>query len=472
MPLHHSSGRIILAICISLSMGSCMKSLPGLTPPPANDTTTQGDPAVTAIGTPIGNPTSKNIDAGGGTILSDDGRLELRFPPGALSASTTITIQPVTNESPNGLGVSYHLMPDGSHFNNPVTMIFHYTNHDANGSIPYLFYVAYQDADQKWKADLKKRSVDTVAKTVTTTITHFSIWSLGAEIVMIASPFSVYENQTSAVTVNRIIAVTRSFPGAPGEDDLPPLTKSEELPDGAVSAWKVNGVTGGNQTDGFISGSGNSASFTAPAVIDTKRDVQVSSEVNYSVVYFNNGNAGQSLNKFIVFVDITLLPSEFDFTVNTDYKELLPVIGNLMYEDKATFDLSLKTFKNPDGTTTIIAVGSGYKNQIPTCNPCTANYADGSSWTCVPGSIGLTNITDVSLLNYIGDTVILNFIHTGPQSWGAHAVDAKGEVGDAAPIPTPFGIGLPNQAKIALKNEMQVYSDPVNPDLTVTFTPK
>ena len=59
----------------------------------------------TAVGTPMGVSNSATIDATGGTIFSADGRLEIIIPANALSASTTISIQPITNTIPQGCGV-------------------------------------------------------------------------------------------------------------------------------------------------------------------------------------------------------------------------------------------------------------------------------------------------------------------------------------------------------------------------------
>src|SRR4030081_2081144 len=66
-----------------------------------------------AIGTPDGKQVSKDIGATGGTIVSDDGRIELIFPPGALTSTTSISIQPTTNAAPNGTGKAYAFEPSG-----------------------------------------------------------------------------------------------------------------------------------------------------------------------------------------------------------------------------------------------------------------------------------------------------------------------------------------------------------------------
>jgi hypothetical protein len=53
-------------------------------------------PDSTAIGAPDGKPVSKEIGPAGGSITSDDGRVELIFPEGALTTATVISIQPLS----------------------------------------------------------------------------------------------------------------------------------------------------------------------------------------------------------------------------------------------------------------------------------------------------------------------------------------------------------------------------------------
>src|SRR5689334_9004770 len=67
----------------------------------------------TAIGTPDGKLVSKEIGTQGGSVRSEDGKVELVFPEGALEKNTTITIQSATNPAPNGAGKSYQFEPSG-----------------------------------------------------------------------------------------------------------------------------------------------------------------------------------------------------------------------------------------------------------------------------------------------------------------------------------------------------------------------
>ena len=65
----------------------------------------------TGFGTPEGKLISKEIGVDGGQIVSEDGRVELIFPAGALAKNTIISIQPRTNPAPNGVGRSYWFEP-------------------------------------------------------------------------------------------------------------------------------------------------------------------------------------------------------------------------------------------------------------------------------------------------------------------------------------------------------------------------
>src|SRR4051812_31198421 len=82
--------------------------------------------SVTDAGKPVGNSTSKAIGVEGGTITSPDGNVQLNIPAGALSKTTIITIQPVTNEIPGGMGHAYRFSPDGTQFSKPATLTFSY----------------------------------------------------------------------------------------------------------------------------------------------------------------------------------------------------------------------------------------------------------------------------------------------------------------------------------------------------------
>jgi hypothetical protein len=166
------------------SIAGCVKtssivnsSIPNPNPTPGSTDTLV--PVMTNVGTPTGNPVSKTIGPAGGSIASADGTVQLTIPAGALSTSIVITIQPVSNECPGGLGLGYDFLPNGTQFAKPATISFNYAQDDSLND-PNLFFIAYQDQDNSWMADLAGVSLDTLGKTVSLDISHFTIYQVFA----------------------------------------------------------------------------------------------------------------------------------------------------------------------------------------------------------------------------------------------------------------------------------------------------
>ena len=130
-------------------------------------------PDSTGFGTPDGKQLSKEIGTSGGTIVSDDGRVELIFPPSALTANTAISIQPTTNLAPNGVGKSYWFEPSGILFKKPVQIIFHYSDKEAEICPPDWMSLGIQSKDGKWSF-VDYESFDSISKTLRGYIHHFS----------------------------------------------------------------------------------------------------------------------------------------------------------------------------------------------------------------------------------------------------------------------------------------------------------
>src|ERR1700730_1405676 len=107
-------------------------------------------PVPTPVGIPVGNPVTVTIGTSGGSILSADSMVELQFPSGALNANTQITIQPITNNAPNGLGNAIRFSPEGLKFSTPVNLVFHYLDTLIAGTLADLMGIAFQDSSGIW----------------------------------------------------------------------------------------------------------------------------------------------------------------------------------------------------------------------------------------------------------------------------------------------------------------------------------
>lgn len=132
--------------------------------------------SVTEAGKPTGQPTSKTIGAEGGTLSSSDGNVQLTIPAGALVKATTITIQPVTNQLPAGMGLAYRFSPDGTQFAKPAELTFSYDKTSIVTDDPEDIQVAFQDHERKWYLATGAKA-DTLAGRVTVEMPHFSDWT-------------------------------------------------------------------------------------------------------------------------------------------------------------------------------------------------------------------------------------------------------------------------------------------------------
>lgn len=65
--------------------------------------------ATTVVGSPVGDLAPVAIDQNGGSVTSQDGRLALVVPPGALAGSANVGLQLIENRMPGGFGLGYRI---------------------------------------------------------------------------------------------------------------------------------------------------------------------------------------------------------------------------------------------------------------------------------------------------------------------------------------------------------------------------
>jgi hypothetical protein len=233
-------------------------------------------PDSTALGTPTGKKVSKEIGTSGGTIISDDGRIELVFPPDALDKATEISIQPVTTMIPNG-NKSYQFEPSGLQFKKPVQIIFHYTEEEAGICPPELKFMALQDHKGKWEY-MDYNDWDSTTKLLKGSISHFSTFVDGAEVQLSASEITLRAGKTHSLSLN--VVQPPPSPDAEGQDELPPLPPNTS--GNRQVLWKVNDQTGGSAKHGTVMATrGNvlNATYKAPAKL-TADTITVKLELN------------------------------------------------------------------------------------------------------------------------------------------------------------------------------------------------
>jgi hypothetical protein len=221
-------------------------------------------------------PSGSGIGPDGGTVTSADGKVKLVIPPSALSSTQTVAIVASTdsNTCPQKVGTLYSLTPNGLQFSKPAILTLPYSDSSLVGSNPKALGVAYKDDAGAWWG-VTGGSVDTVAKTATVPISHFSDWT----------EYASYE-----LTASRPIALT------PGTEDIvvavdgvgPPLSQAPGDPQqlgagsGTVNTWFVNYIAGGNAQVGTINntlGPGLIANYNAPAQMPSPNIVTLTADL-------------------------------------------------------------------------------------------------------------------------------------------------------------------------------------------------
>jgi len=300
---------ILVALVIGLV--ACDESDPGVETP-------EEEPQPTMVGVPNGAPVSKTIGADGGS-LSIAGEVELIIPAGALSSNTEISIQPLTNNAPNGNGNAYRFGPEGTKFSKPVKVTFPYSL--PNPSTPPLTGIAFQDTDGIWYST-GKFTWDTTNKTVSTETTHFSDWATFDVLRLRCEDIELNLNEVTEC----VVFAMRNYPEnplGPVEDEeamLTPLRNS--VPVGTIDAfdliiedWLANGVEADALGPyGKIAPKNGGCTYTAPTAKPNASKNPVNLSANLKDILYRDPVTGTVFEDLQLFTSIEIIGVE-DYTL-------------------------------------------------------------------------------------------------------------------------------------------------------------
>jgi hypothetical protein len=225
-------------------------------------------------GDPQGTATTQMIDAVGGSVTSADGRITLTIPAGALGTATTVSIQPITNTTPNGIGSGYRLQPEGTTFGMPVNLTFHLSPTEALALSST--FVTTQHADGMWYSQPNQQR-DSSAQTVSVSTTHFSDWAI-AETLKIDPTQTRVKTSASAQFRATILIIEDHDVANPGGDELA-MPVQVDLNDYSFMfqsvQWAVNNIVGGNAQYGVIGNYVSPGQFFAPDQVPTPNPVTI-----------------------------------------------------------------------------------------------------------------------------------------------------------------------------------------------------
>ena len=249
----------------------------------APGTTGTATPQATAVGTPVAAAVSAVVDSSGGQLNSADGGLTVEVPAGAFSAPTTVSIQAISDEAPGGLGHAYRIEPEGLQTTVPMTLRFHYTDADMQGTAPRFTSIAYQDGEHYWRV-YNAPTRDETAHTLAVATSHFSDWSSVVGVQLRPGAANVNTGAGIALQIQRCEQIEVEGENG-GASIVSLLAECGPAPIEAFSAqsWAVNGVAGGSSESGVVVAASDkstgTATYTAPQYTPAVNPVAVSVQV-------------------------------------------------------------------------------------------------------------------------------------------------------------------------------------------------
>jgi len=331
-------------------------------------------------GKTAGKIVAQAITRDGGSIRSSDGKITLTVPAGALSKSTQISILPVSNGSPNGNGLAYRLEPSGVHFEKPLQLLFNYDSASVKDSTQMLFGISMQDNKGNWY-QLRKCTVDTVAKTVSGNINHFSEWSLFEHLSIKPTGTRVKINKHVQLIISVIDPPHEDVEVEPLDDGtLAPLRKPKYM---SFENWSVNSVVKGNSAVGTITPTDMmEANYQAPATVPDKNPVQVSVSIKDLTYTFK----GIHFKNLMLTSNITIYDNAYEVKVSLSIKSGSPESwgGVMTYRDEGSFVVAIQ------GTSgKLIAIKNSMESLTSNCSMIVLNPGVNT------GSINITGENNV-----------------------------------------------------------------------------
>jgi hypothetical protein len=361
----------------------------------SNDTTHPS-----AVGNPSGVSISRFIPASGGSISTDDGRIEIDIPAGALPNGDTITIQNISNDTETGIGDVYRFLPNGLKFASAVTIKFHYTDDEINGTLPDLLGIAYQDSAHFWKA-IQPITLDSVARIISVQTSHFTDYMAFVYLQIVPVTGSLIQpGNKLMINKSETFKVNSALPQNAGEaigfsraDLTNPLT----------AKFKVNNIEPGNSTVGnAVDATASNSSFpgidqivsclyTAPAKIPSGQNpVVLSTTVNYISQAVINGPPPTYRERILTYLVKIVDANVYRLDI-VDWDGI--ATDKIDYYDSA--DIFIRV--GPDNISHYTVPVDSIENFPPFAYPSSATGSDGCSYTWIPEPIGTVNVTDASV---------------------------------------------------------------------------
>lgn len=153
---------VALLTGLTLALAACLGGGTNTNPPPPLPPPEPPPPPITTdFGTPVGRPVEGTMDATGGSLTELTAAVTVRAIPGVFDSSATVSVQPITNPLPGGIGLGAAITSSQT-LKKPLIVRFGYAADDGD---PGGLGLALQSDDGSW-ISLYPVFVDTAKKTI------------------------------------------------------------------------------------------------------------------------------------------------------------------------------------------------------------------------------------------------------------------------------------------------------------------
>jgi hypothetical protein len=157
-------------VILKILIASMLTALVACGTPPVVEPPFEETPIKTAFGTPVGSALTQTFATTGGTFNEPTTRVTVKAFAGGFDSSAQVSVQPITNTLPSGIGLGVKLS-SSEPLKKPLIVRFGY---GADAPDPSSLGLAVQAGDGSWLSLPIK--IDTVNKTVSAALPS-ALWS-------------------------------------------------------------------------------------------------------------------------------------------------------------------------------------------------------------------------------------------------------------------------------------------------------
>jgi hypothetical protein len=264
-------------------------------------------------------PSSAAIGPEGGSVRSDDGKMTIRIPAGALASAANVNVVPGSGTVPNALGSGYSLSVDGPALTKAPLAVFRYGQGELDGTAPEWLGLATTSGADAYA--LAGASIDTAERTVSTPI---PLTPPGGLVKSAAARTPLFIFRMDVFPVVSLLITPTTAAALSGQTVHFQVTGTRKDPlnnkisratfDGDFSEWELQSAAGGDHMAGYP----DNADYFAPAKLTC---------VDKVLLIFRYRNPGQS-QPIVAKAAITLLPRYWDLIAGSQVEADYCSLGN------------------------------------------------------------------------------------------------------------------------------------------------